>query len=132
MATRPRNGDSDDNRRKRPANGDRGGRGGGYGGGQDGGDGGGEHEKGEAGEQQIFKDMVQRRMGGGAPPSAAAYARAMRQWQQMPGAVGFTAVPDLPDEPPPEEPPSGAEPGGPDDGQPRPPGNGGAGDGDIR
>jgi hypothetical protein len=124
MARRPRNGDSDDNRRKRPANGDRGSRGGGYGGGQGGS---GEPERGEAGEHQIFEDMVQRRMGGGAPPSAAAYARALRLWQQMPGAIGFTPVPDLPDEPPPEGPPDGEG-----DGQPKPPGDGGSGEGGVR
>jgi hypothetical protein len=123
MAKRPRNGDSDDNRRKRPANGDRGSRGGGYGGGQGGS---GEPERGEAGEHQIFEDMVQRRMGGGAPP-AAAYARALRLWQQMPGAIGFTPVPDLPDEPPPEGPPDGEG-----DGQPKPPGDGGSGEGGVR
>jgi hypothetical protein len=121
MAKRPGNGDSDDARRKRPADGDRGGRGGGYRGGPEGG---GERERQESGEHQIFLDMVQRRMGGGAPPSAAAYARAMRQWQQMPGAVGFTAVPDMPDDPPPEQPPG--------EGQPKPPGHGGPGDGGIR
>jgi hypothetical protein len=124
MGMRPRNGDSDDNRRKRPANGDRGGRDGGYGGGQDGS---GEPERGEAGEHQIFEDMVQRRMGGGAPPSTAAYARALRLWQQMPGAIGFTAVPNLPDEPPPEGPPDGEG-----DGEPKPPGDGGSGEGGAR
>jgi len=118
MAKRPGNSDSDDARRKRPENGDQGGRGGGYGGGQEGG---GEPERGESGEHRIFLDMVQRRMGGGAPPSTAAYARAMRQWQQMPGAVGFTAVPSVSDEPPPgdpppEQPPSDGKPGAPDDG----------------
>ena len=126
MARRPRNGDSDDVRRKRPANGDHGGAGGRYGGGH--GDGGrGDGDDDDAGEHQIFENMVQRRMGGGAPPSAAAYARALRLWQQMPGAIGFTAVPDLPDEPPPEGPPDGEG-----DGQPKPPGDGGSGEGGVR
>ena len=55
------------------------------------------HEKRESpGERQIFMDMVQRRLGGGAPPSAAAYANAMQQWQQLPGAVVFVATPAIP------------------------------------
>jgi hypothetical protein len=124
MAKRSGNGDRDDARRKRPADGDRGGRGGGYGGGPEGG---GEPERQESGEHQIFLDMVQRRMGGGAPPSTAAYARALRLWQQMPGAIGFTAVPNLPDEPPPEGPPDGEG-----DGQPKPRGDAGSGEGGVR
>jgi hypothetical protein len=40
-------------------------------------------------------DMVGRRLGGGAPPSAAAYAKAMQQWQQLPGAVVFVATPAI-------------------------------------
>jgi hypothetical protein len=66
---------------------------GGHGG--DGGDGDGKREP--SGERQIFVDMVQRRMGGGAPPSGNAYARAMQQWQKLPGAVGFVAVPNVPE-----------------------------------
>lgn len=125
MAKRPGNGDSGDARRKRPADGHGGGRGGGYDGGGDGGDG---HKKEEGGEHQIFEEMVQRRMGGGPPPSAAAYARAMRLWRQMPGAIGFTAVPNLPDEPPPD----GPQGDGRDDGQNEPPGHGDRGDGGAR
>ena len=128
MARRPGNGDSDDARRKRPANGDRGGAGGRYGGGR----GDGKRDDGDSdddsGEHQIFENMVQRRMGGGARPSAAAYARALRLWQQMPGAIGFTAVPDLPDEPSPDEPPGGVGQGG----QPRPPRDSGSDDGGAR
>jgi hypothetical protein len=74
--------------------GDNGGDNGGGDGGH-GGDGGSEREP--SAEHQIFEDMLQRRMGGGAPPSAEAYAKAMRQWQRLPGAVGFVAVPPVPD-----------------------------------
>jgi hypothetical protein len=56
-----------------------------------------DHERRESpGERQIFMDMVQRRLGGGAPPSAGAYAKAMQQWQQLPGAVVFVATPAIP------------------------------------
>jgi hypothetical protein len=76
--------------------GDDGGRDGDGGGDDNGnGDGHGEHEP--SGEREIFVDMVQRRMGGGAPPSAEAYAKAMQQWRKLPGAVGFVAVPNVPE-----------------------------------
>ena len=47
-------------------------------------------------EHKVFGNLIQRRLGGGAPPTAQAYARAMQQWQKLPGAVGFTAVPAFP------------------------------------
>ncbi len=55
-----------------------------------------ERERGPGGEREIFVDLVQRRMGGGATPTAEAYAKAMEQWQQLPGAVQFVAVPAFP------------------------------------
>lgn len=52
-----------------------------------------EEQRHNSGEHKIFADLVQRRLGGGATPTAEAYAKAMQQWQKLPGAVGFTAVP---------------------------------------
>ena len=40
--------------------------------------------------------MVQRRIGGGAPPTSKAYDRAMEQWQNLPGAVRSVPAADLP------------------------------------
>ncbi len=51
----------------------------------------------------IHADYVRRRLEGGAPPTAAAYARAIRQWRLLPGAVSGSAA-DL-GELPPERPP---------------------------
>lgn len=53
-------------------------------------------DDGEQAERLIFQDLVQRRLGGGAPPSAEAYAKAMQQWQKLAGAVQFVAVPLFP------------------------------------
>ncbi len=50
----------------------------------------------ESGEHKVFVDLIQRRLGGGATPTAQAYAKAMQQWQKLPGAVGFTALPAFP------------------------------------
>lgn len=36
---------------------------------------------------KIHRDYVERRIGRGAPPSPEAYARALEQWHQLPGAV---------------------------------------------
>ena len=36
---------------------------------------------------QIHRDYVERRIGGGAPPTSDAYARALEEFQRMPGAV---------------------------------------------
>jgi hypothetical protein len=38
-------------------------------------------------ERQIHEEIIARRMEGGAPPSPEAYARALEQWQQLPGSV---------------------------------------------
>jgi hypothetical protein len=48
-------------------------------------------------ERAIFVDLLQRRMGGGATPTAQAYAKAMQQWQKLPGAVQFVQVPAFPE-----------------------------------
>jgi hypothetical protein len=36
---------------------------------------------------KIHRDYVERRTGGGGPVSREAYARALEQWHQLPGAV---------------------------------------------
>lgn len=36
---------------------------------------------------RIHRDYVERRLGGGAPATPEAYARALEQWHQLPGAV---------------------------------------------
>jgi hypothetical protein len=36
---------------------------------------------------KIHRDYVERRTGGGDPASREAYARALEQWHQLPGAV---------------------------------------------
>jgi hypothetical protein len=71
----PRGGNGDGDYRKRPGRGD------------------GDHDDDEKAEQLLFAELVQRRLGGGATPTAEAYAKAMRQWQALPGAVQFVAVP---------------------------------------
>ena len=53
-------------------------------------------DEGERSERQIFVDLVQRRLGGGATPTAETYAKAMQQWLGLAGAVQFVAVPMFP------------------------------------
>lgn len=36
---------------------------------------------------KIHRDYIERRVGGGAPPTPEAYERAIREWHQLPGAV---------------------------------------------
>ncbi len=55
-----------------------------------------EERRGPSGEQKVFAELVQRRLGGGATPTAQAYATAMQKWQKLPGAVQFVAVPKFP------------------------------------
>jgi len=38
-------------------------------------------------ERRIHEEILDRRMRGGAPPTPAAYLRAFKQWQRLPGAV---------------------------------------------
>jgi hypothetical protein len=42
---------------------------------------------------KIHLGFLARRFEGGAPPTPEAYARALRQWQQLPGAVAGIGVP---------------------------------------
>ena len=37
---------------------------------------------------KVHRDYVERHLGGGAPATPEAYARALRQWHELPGAVG--------------------------------------------
>ena len=41
---------------------------------------------------RIHREYVERRTGGGAEPTQDAYARAIRQWHQLPGAVSAPAT----------------------------------------
>lgn len=36
---------------------------------------------------RIHQEYIERRIGGGAPPTPEAYARALEQWNALPGAV---------------------------------------------
>ena len=38
-------------------------------------------------EHKVHQEIVARRTQGGAPPTPDAYAEALKQWQQLPGAV---------------------------------------------
>jgi hypothetical protein len=41
----------------------------------------------EGREWRVFEEQIEKRLGGGAPPSPETYARALEQWNQLPGAV---------------------------------------------
>ncbi|MGC2163755.1 MAG: hypothetical protein WA634_17740, partial [Silvibacterium sp.] len=43
-------------------------------------------------ERAIYEEYLARRWQGSDPPTPQAYARALRQWRQLPGAVGTTAT----------------------------------------
>jgi hypothetical protein len=45
------------------------------------------HRKFNVDPAQIHREYVERRVGGGAPATPEAYARAIEQWHRMPGAV---------------------------------------------
>lgn len=45
--------------------------------------------------RRAHVEYLERRLGGGAKPSAEAYARAAKQWQNLPGAVGSPPAPRL-------------------------------------
>jgi hypothetical protein len=45
--------------------------------------------------RQAHVEYLERRLGGGAKPTAEAYARAAKQWQNLPGAVGSPPAPRL-------------------------------------
>lgn len=46
---------------------------------------------------QIHRDYVERRIGGGEPPTTDAYARALEEFQRLPGAVRMPASETTPD-----------------------------------
>ncbi len=43
--------------------------------------------KGEGNARELHEQLIAMRQGGGSPPSADAYARALGLWRQIPGAV---------------------------------------------
>jgi hypothetical protein len=53
-------------------------------------------------ERQVHEEIIARRTEGGAPPTAEAYARALEQWQQLPGSI---VRPPTDVRPPAQEPP---------------------------
>jgi hypothetical protein len=38
-------------------------------------------------EHAVHQQILERRLGGGAPATSEAYAKGLEQWQQLPGAV---------------------------------------------
>ena len=65
-------------------------------------------------ERAVHEEIVARRLEGGAPPTPEAYARALEQWQQLPGSVVRPPTDVTPAQQPPKAPP---DPGpSPDDG----------------
>jgi hypothetical protein len=38
-------------------------------------------------EHAVHQELLQQRIGGGAPPTPEAYAKALAQWQQLPGSI---------------------------------------------
>ena len=41
----------------------------------------------EGEERKVHEEIIERRLGGGAPPTEEAYARALKQWEELPGSV---------------------------------------------
>jgi hypothetical protein len=48
-----------------------------------------------ANRRKVHRELVARRLEGGAPPTVEAYARALEQWQHLPGAIGAVHVPNF-------------------------------------
>lgn len=48
----------------------------------------------------VHKQIVERRLSGGAPATPEAYLEGLRQWQQLPGAIVRTTTDERPDEKP--------------------------------
>ena len=46
-------------------------------------------------ERAVHLEIIARRQGGGPPPTPEAYARAIEQWRQLPGAVVHVPVSDV-------------------------------------
>ena len=44
---------------------------------------------------RVHREFVERRLEGGAPATSQAYARAMAQWQRLPGAIPSLPTTDL-------------------------------------
>lgn len=38
-------------------------------------------------EHAVHQELLDKRQGGGEPPTAEAYAKALKEWQQLPGSV---------------------------------------------
>lgn len=43
-------------------------------------------------EREVQLEFLKRRWQGSAPPTGERYTRALRQWRQLPGAIGTTAT----------------------------------------
>jgi hypothetical protein len=43
-------------------------------------------------EREVQLEFLKRRWHGSQPPTPEAYERALRQWRQLPGAIGTTAT----------------------------------------
>lgn len=56
-------------------------------------------------ERAVHEEIVARRLEGGAPPTPEAYARALEEWQQLPGSVVRPPTDVTPPAQPPKEPP---------------------------
>jgi hypothetical protein len=46
-------------------------------------------------ERVVHIEIAARRFAGGTPPSPEAYARAVKQWRQLDGALAYVPVDDL-------------------------------------
>jgi hypothetical protein len=43
-------------------------------------------------ERKVHEEIIEKRIGGGVPPSPGLYASALRQWQHLPGSVVRSAT----------------------------------------
>jgi hypothetical protein len=59
----------------------------------------------EGREHEVHKEILARRMRGGPEPTPEAYARALEQWQQLPGSVVRPPTDVTPSTPEPADPP---------------------------
>jgi hypothetical protein len=76
-----------------------------------------EREREESGDDpRSYEKIIERRWLGSIPPTAELYARALRQWQALPGAVVRSAADVQPNPAP--KPPAGASPA-PEEGRPK-------------
>jgi len=64
----------------------------------------------------VYREYVEQRKGGGAPPTRKAYDEALEEWRKLPGAViGVPRDVRAPQEPPEKPPPEDDEEEPPDD-----------------